>query len=194
MRPRVGVVADDITGAGDIGGLLALHGWAVRVLGAGVAPDDVPARLVGARADAVVLDTDSRFDPTDRAADKVRRATAALRVWGADLFYKKTCSVFRGNVGAEIDAMLDELGEPFTVAVAAFPRNGRQTLGGVHLVHGRPLAESELARDPVHPRTESNLIVDLQPQTARRVVSVALEDVRGDLAARLAALRAAGAG
>jgi uncharacterized protein YgbK (DUF1537 family) len=194
-RPRVGVVADDITGAGDIGGLFALHGLAVRVLGSSVDPDDVARRMAGVRADVLVLDTDSRFDPPARAQRKVRRATEALARWGATLFFKKTCSVFRGNVGAEIDAMLDELDEPFTVAVAAFPRNGRTTLAGVHRVHGRPLAESEFARDPVHPRTESNLVTDLGRQTARRVDLVPIDVVRGGtLASHLFVLRAGGCG
>jgi uncharacterized protein YgbK (DUF1537 family) len=164
---KLGVVADDITGSGDIGSMLAGQGWAVRVFSA--AELDRPDRLAAARTDAAILDTDSRFDPPAVAADKVRRATEVLVAWGADRFYKKTCSVFRGNVGAELDAMLAAIGEERAVVVAAFPRNGRVTRGGHHYVHGVPLDRSEFARDPIHPRTESNLVVDLARQTARPV-------------------------
>ena len=195
--PRIGVVADDITGSGDIGVMFAKHGYAVRIFGASVAPAALTARLAGTRCDVAILDTDSRFDPAAVAAGKVARATRALQVWGAELFYNKTCSVFRGNIGAEFDAMMEVLGERFAVALAAFPKNGRVTRGGMHLVHGRPLHESEFARDPLHPRVTSDLGADRAGQTARRVVGVSLDEVRGergDLAARLAALRAGGAG
>ena len=192
--PRIGVVADDITGSGDIGVMFAKHGYAVRVFGASVDPVALSVRLAGARCDVAILDTDSRFDPPTVAAGKVARATRALETWGAGLFYNKTCSVFRGNIGAEFDAMMEALGERFAVALAAFPRNGRVTRGGLHLVHGRPLHESEFARDPLHPRVTSDLVAELSGQTGRRVVGVSLEDVRGDLEGRLAAVREAGAG
>lgn len=192
-RRRVGVVADDITGAGDIGGLFALNGNAVRVVSLPADRRSLHDRLTDVRTDVLVIDTDSRFDAPEEARAKVRSATEFLEDWGATEFYKKTCSVFRGNVGAEIESMLVTLDAPFTVAVAAFPRNGRVTLGGIHHVHGRPLAASEFARDPVHPRTESNLVIDLAQQTKLRVELVAIDVVRSaGLAARLTALRASG--
>ena len=94
-------------------------------------------------------------------------ACEILLAWGAERLYKKTCSVFRGNVGAELDAMLDAAGAESAVVVAAFPANGRTTRGGIHHVRGVPLDQSEFARDPIHPRTESNLVADLARQTAR---------------------------
>ena len=183
--PRLGVVADDITGSGDIGSMLAARGWAVRVFTAAAFDDPwrVAGRLAETRTDCAIIDTDSRFDHPDLAREKVRRATEILLGWGAERLYKKTCSVFRGNVGAELDAMLEVAGEQSAVVVAAFPANGRTTRGGIHHVRGVPLAESEFARDPIHPRTESDLVADLRRQTARPVDLVPLERVRaGDLA------------
>ncbi|MGE5673494.1 MAG: four-carbon acid sugar kinase family protein [Mycobacterium leprae] len=177
-RPFVGVVADDITGSGDIGVMFAKHGYAVRIFSAETDLADLPERLAGKQTDVVIVDTDSRMDPRDVAYAKVRKATAALKAAGCQLLWKKTCSVFRGNVGPEFDAMLDELGEPFGVAVAAFPKNGRQTREGCHYVHGRPLSESEFARDPVHPMTESDLVKVLQRQTERKIGLVRLATIR----------------
>ena len=178
--PRLGVIADDITGAGDIGSMLAARGWAVRVFTAAAFDDPwrVAGRLAQARADCAIIDTDSRFDHPDLARGKVRRATEILLGWGAERLYKKTCSVFRGNVGAELDVMLEVAGESRAVVVAAFPANGRTTVGGIQFVRGVPLAESEFARDPIHPRTESDLVADLARQTARPVHLVPLERVR----------------
>ncbi|WP_374713206.1 four-carbon acid sugar kinase family protein [Symbiobacterium terraclitae] len=177
-RPLVGVVADDITGAGDIGVMFAKHGYAVRIFGAGTDLSTLPQRLAGRRTDVIIIDTDSRMDAPSVAYAKVRRATAALVRAGCGLFWKKTCSVFRGNVGPEFDALFDELDHGFALAVAAFPKNGRATRDGCHYVHGRPLAESEFARDPVHPRTESNLVADLQRQTGRKVGLIPLAVIR----------------
>src|SRR5690606_25681182 len=84
-------------------------------------------------------------------------------------FFNKTCSVFRGNIGAEFDAMLDALGQEFAVVVLGFPKNGRTTINGIHYVRGVPLAESEFRHDPIHPMTRSNLVDILQSQTERRV-------------------------
>lgn len=47
---------------------------------------------------------------------------------GVRQYIDKQCSVFRGNIGAEFDAMLDELQEEFAVVVLGFPDNGRTTL------------------------------------------------------------------
>jgi uncharacterized protein YgbK (DUF1537 family) len=193
-RPLVGVVADDITGAGDIAGLFAGHGYAARVFTHDASLETVKARIQSARTDVAVVDTDSRLLEPVEAAERVRRATRALLEAGCTLFWKKTCSVFRGNVGQEFDAMLEVLRERFGVAVAAFPKNGRTTVNGVHRVRGVPLAESEFAHDPVHPRTTSNLVESLGAQTKRHVVSIGLEHVRVDLDATLDAAEHAGAG
>lgn len=185
-RPLIGVVADDITGAGDIGLMFARHGWATRLFTASADFDALPVQLANERADVVIIDTDARFDDPATAAAKVRRATAALAHWGAEVFYAKTCSVFRGPVGAYFDAMLAELGHDFGVAVAAFPKNGRVTIGGLHFVHGKPLSESEFAEDPVHPRRESDLVLDLAGQTDGRVELLPLAAVRSEPASLLA--------
>jgi uncharacterized protein YgbK (DUF1537 family) len=177
-RPLVGVVADDITGAGDIAGLFASRGYAARVFTADANLEAIAVRVREARTDVVVVDTDSRLVAPEIAAHRVRRVTRALEAAGCTFFWKKTCSVFRGNVGQEFDAMLEVLNEPFGVAVAAFPKNGRTTLNGVHFVRGVPLSESEFRLDPVHPRLTSSLVETVSAQTARRVVSIPLETVR----------------
>lgn len=177
----IGVIADDTTGANDIGVMFAKHGWATAVV-AHDAPDPMPD------ADALVLDTDSRLDPPAVAYEKAVAATRRLRALGCTWLHKKTCSVFRGNIGAEFDAMLDAAGGEFAVVSLAYPKNGRTTLGGIHTVHGRRLEQSAFARDPVHPTRESDLVSILQRQTRRRVSRIDLVTVRAGEAALRAAL------
>jgi len=190
---RVGIVADDLTGAGDIGAMFAKAGYAVRILSADADWQRLSAAERTLRTDVAIIDTDSRYDAPSVAREKVRRATLALKAWGANRFIKKTCSVFRGNIGVEFDALMDVVEATFGVAVAAFPKNGRATVGGIHYVHGKPLAESEFAHDPVNPRHESNLVVELQRQTRRKVASLPLGEVRdGQVSRSLEALRLEG--
>ncbi|MFC4427289.1 four-carbon acid sugar kinase family protein [Deinococcus navajonensis] len=188
MSPHLGIVADDITGAGDIGGLLVKHGYAVRILSEGADWEGLSARFARERTDALIIDTDSRFLPPEEAQARVMRATRALQAAGCGAYWKKTCSVFRGNVGAEFDAMLQALGLDAGVAVAAFPRNGRTTRRGEHFVRGVPLPDTEFGQDPVHPRREASLVRDLGAQTPRPVGSLPIETVRAGPEAVRAAL------
>ncbi|RPI52331.1 MAG: four-carbon acid sugar kinase family protein [Chloroflexi bacterium] len=165
---KMGVVADDITGANDIGIIFARTGYLVHVY------TYDPATPFGygdalAVPDVAILNTNSRLDPPRMAYDKVQAATRQLQAAGCRQFFNKTCSVFRGNIGPEFDAMLDTLGQEFAPVILGFPKNGRLTVDGVHTVHGVRLEESEFRHDPVHPMTRSNLVEILQSQTARKV-------------------------
>ncbi|MGE5553047.1 MAG: four-carbon acid sugar kinase family protein [Betaproteobacteria bacterium] len=187
----IGIVADDVTGANDIGIMFTKHGYRTVVYSdyATLKGQD----LLESGIQVCILNTESRYDPPVTAYAKVRQATAKLKEFGCSLYFKKTCSVFRGNVGAEFDAMVDELGAKSALLVAAFPQNGRQTLHGYHFVHRRLLSESEFAQDPVNPMSDSYLPRVVQRQSSRQVVVVHLEEIReGALAARVEAVRAAG--
>jgi len=165
----IGIVADDITGANDIGTMFAKAGYITHVYPYESFHPAAGVSAGGERPDVVILDTASRLDPPRMAYEKVQDATSRLKAAGASLWINKTCSVFRGNVGAEFDAMLDSLGASFAVVVLGFPKNGRTTVDGKHFVRGLPLEESEFRNDPVHPMTSSDLVEILGGQTERRV-------------------------
>jgi len=182
-RPLIGVVADDFTGANDIGIMFAMNGYRAFIYSIF---DD--ASMIDRNADVVVLNTNSRLDSAELAYEKVRSATAALVDVGCGMFHKKTCSVFRGNIGAEFDAMMDELGVDFCPVVLGFPKNGRITRDGLHYVHGRLLEDSEFRDDPIHPMKESDLVSILQKQTERPVALIGHEVVSQGVGAIKAAM------
>ena len=152
----IGVVADDITGSNDIGIMFAKSGYLVHVYPYDAF--DTRCHDSDELPDVLILNTESRFDKPEVAYRKVYEATEVLKALGCTHFYKKTCSVFRGNIGMEFDAMLDALGHSFGVVVLGFPKNGRITKEGLHYVHGKLLEESEFRNDPVHPMLKSNLV------------------------------------
>lgn len=190
----MGVVADDVTGANDIGIMFAKGGCLAHVYFYGGKGDYANRWQGKSRPDVAILDTNSRLDSAKTAYSKVFTATQELHAAGARRFFKKTCSVFRGNIGAEFDAMLDGLAaygyDPFAVIILGFPKNGRTTVDGIHYVHGLKLEESEFRNDPIHPMTRSNLVEILQSQTPRRVGLIPHEVVSRGSAALKDAIQA----
>lgn len=162
---RIGVVADDITGANDIGVMLAKNGLYTGVFSLHTAPEVKEFEGL----DAVIINTDSRLDDAQSAWEKTERACKLLQALPCDVYHSKTCSVFRGNIGAQFDAMQRCLGVRCSMVVLGFPRNGRTTVHGTHYVYGTPLAESMFRNDPMHPMTESDLVRILSTQSRGRV-------------------------
>lgn len=126
------ILADDLTGAADCAARCRQAGLPATVfLGQPRAPlpDGVSA-----------FTTDSRHLAPNDAARRVRGAVAPFGGLGV-LWYKKIDSTLRGNIGAELEAMLDALQRstqrrPFAVVSPAFPaqrrglRNGRLVMEG----------------------------------------------------------------
>jgi uncharacterized protein YgbK (DUF1537 family) len=168
MSLLLGCIADDFTGATDLASMLVTAGMrTVQTIGV---PED--ASLADG-ADAVVVALKSRTIP---AADAVARSLAALQ-WlrrrGARQIYFKYCSTFdstdQGNIGPVADALLDALGEAFTIACPAFPENGRTIYNGHLFVGDVLLSDSPMRHHPLTPMTDANLVRALQRQTRRRV-------------------------
>ena len=165
------VIADDITGANDIGIMYYKAGCTSTVYSF----EQFDGTTITADRDTVIMDTNSRFLSPQEAYDRVFKAVGYFKNAGVCQYYNKQCSVFRGNIGAEFDAMLDALGESFAVVVLGFPDNGRTTTHGRHYVYGTLLENSQFRHDPVHPMTCSRLDQILKSQTQRTVTSIYME-------------------
>ena len=74
--------------------------------------------------------------------------------------YKKTDSALRGNIGAELAALLKACGSAQLPFLPAFPQIGRITRNGVHYINGVPVTESPFGKDPFEPVRHS-LVTDL---------------------------------
>lgn len=166
LRPKLLVIADDLTGANDAGAQFAKFGIVVIVL---ARPD---AAFPCDGFEVVVVNTESRHVPAGEAAARVRQAIEVARQAGAEWVFKKTDSTLRGNLGAELEAVLDATGARVLPFIAALPQLGRTTIGGVHYVHGRPIAETEFARDPLNPIRQSEVVSVLREQANGPCVSV----------------------
>lgn len=163
------VVADDITGANDIAVMYAKSGLKTITYTCG------SEALFASGESVCVVDTDSRFLPAQEAYRRVYQRVAQNP--GCHRYFDKQCSVFRGNIGAEFDAMLDALGEDFAAVVLGYPANGRTTVNSIHYVHGVRLEDSQFRHDPVHPMVLSDLRQILGQQTRRKVGAITVSDL-----------------
>ncbi|WP_270181154.1 four-carbon acid sugar kinase family protein [Alkalihalobacillus sp. CinArs1] len=170
---KLAVIADDLTGANDTGVQFAKQGLDTTVL----FPDTVlqPAHLDG---DVIVLNSNSRALPRENAYRIVKDVSSQLYELGVTSVLKKIDSTMRGNVGAEIDAVMDVYDFTTAYVVPAFPKSGRITVEGVHYVDGIPLDETETANDPTCPVNKSYLPELLQEQSKREIARISISDVR----------------
>ncbi|MGV7241250.1 3-oxo-tetronate kinase [Caballeronia sp. M23-90] len=169
----LGCIADDFTGATDLANMLVRSSMrAVQTIG-------IPASNTEIEADALIVALKSRTIP---AADAVAQSLAALewlRAQGCQQFLFKYCSTFdstdEGNIGPVADALLDALGDDFTIACPAFPENGRTIYRGNLFVGDVLLNESGMQNHPLTPMSDPNLVRVLQRQTKSKVGLIAYD-------------------
>lgn len=144
----IGVIADDLSGAAEIGAVAWDHGLSARLMGA-----DQKAPV----ADVLCVNTDSRSLTVEGARQRVARAVDFLSRCGVDWTYKKVDSVLRGHVVEEVRCLQEKLGLRHALIVPANPSKGRCIQDGQYTVDGVPLHETGFARDPEYPRTTSDV-------------------------------------
>lgn len=175
MALLLGCIADDFTGATDLAGTLVREGMrSVQMIGvpSGPAPD----------VDAVVVALKSRTALVEDAISESMAALEWLREAGCRQFFFKYCSTFDsnddGNIGPVGEAILDALGDDFTIACPAFPRNNRTICKGYLFVGDVLLNESGMQNHPLTPMNDANLVRVLDRQTKSSVGLVDYETVR----------------
>ena len=169
---KIGVIADDLTGANATGVRLTKQGFQAATM---VYYDQPPFTE---DFDAVCIDTDSRYAKPEVAQKRVKKALENCIEWKTDVICKRIDSTVRGNIGIEIDAILTQSGEQsIAVVVASFPDSGRITSGGYLLVNGVPVQVTDVAKDPVIPLTQSYVPEIIQKQSDFLVSHIGLETV-----------------
>lgn len=158
--PQIGIIADDLTGACDTALQFFNEG-----LSAVVALSDVGNNPTG--ADAVAVSTNSRNCAPDEAYRKVTNSVNQMRAAGIDSFYKKIDSALRGNIGSELDALMDTLAAEVVIVSSAFPAQNRTVEHGNLYVNGQPLTDTALGRET---SVESCAVVEIISRTTQSAV------------------------
>ena len=167
------ILADDFTGAGDSGVHFARSGSRTALL---LDLDGLENELP--RYEALSLSSESRFLNKNDAATAVRGLATRCVALGADIVFKKVDSTLRGNLGAEIEAALEATGYAAALVCTAIPKIGRTSSDGKLFLHGVPLHETEIGRDPFNPVHTAEVPVIIAGQTSMQTGTLALSTVR----------------
>ncbi len=189
VRPLLGCIADDFTGATDLANML-VRGGMRTVQSIGIPTAEMAA---GLDADAIVIALKSRTTPAAEAVAESLAALEWLRERGCEQIFFKYCSTFdstaAGNIGQVSEALLDTLGSDFTLACPAFPENGRTIFRGHLFVQDQLLSECGMQHHPLTPMIDANLVRVLQSQTQQKVgllrydsIAKGVEGVRSKIA------------
>ena len=153
-------VADDMTGALEVGAKFGEAGFVTTISAQPTSPGD---------AQVLVLDTETRHLDPESARERVCRLIAACGDEQPLLVYKKTDSTLRGNIGAELCALVQMYPEWSIGYAPAYPALGRTVKSGILYVHGRAVAETEFAQDLLNPVLSSSVGALLDPQIDCRI-------------------------
>ncbi len=152
----VGCIADDFTGGSDIASFFAKGGLST------VLYNGVPENTENLRVDVCVIALKTRTQDTKDAVNDSLEAINWLKEQGAERYYVKYCSTFdstpEGNIGPICDAVMENLGIPYTILCPALPVNGRTVKGGCLYVNGIPLHESSMKDHPLTPMWDCDLV------------------------------------
>jgi D-threonate/D-erythronate kinase len=143
------IIADDLTGAIDAG----VH-FAEKGLYTTVVPEFNPEKLQEhdfSAMEVLVINTESRHIAPDEAAGRVTLAARLAQESGIGQIYKKTDSTLRGNIGAELEALLRATGKKRMPFIPAYPALKRYTRSGFHYVGDKQLHQTHFAGDPLEP-------------------------------------------
>lgn len=141
------ILADDLTGALDTGLQLRRLGIPTKVL---AGEKNITGLFQDEEIPALVINTDSRHASPKSAYQIVRDICQEAANYRINLIYKKTDSVLRGNIGAELGAIADT-GYDTIYFAPAYPKLHRTTLGGRQLIHQVPVDHSSFGKDLLNP-------------------------------------------
>ncbi|WP_019154023.1 four-carbon acid sugar kinase family protein [Robertmurraya massiliosenegalensis] len=167
---RVGIIADDLTGANDTGVKFARKGLTTSVWMSNESP-------LQSDLDVLVIDTDSRSLSTEEAYQRVKQTSSLIKKMNPEVIYKKVDSTLRGNIGIEIKAVYDSVQPDFIIIAPAYPNNGRTVKNGVLFIEGKPLHETEFAHDPKTPVFSSNIAEMIEKDSKLQTGIITMEDL-----------------
>ena len=160
---KLAVIADDLTGANDTALQFAKRNIKSSVEINFMKMEDVEDKEV------IVVDTDSRDLDKELSYKKVKDICEKISKYDIKCIYKKIDSTLRGNLGAEIKAVDDVFNPDIVIIAPAYPANQRITIGGYHLLEGKPIELTEIANAPKTPVKKSYLPSILTEQVNEKI-------------------------
>ncbi|MBU5360089.1 four-carbon acid sugar kinase family protein [Enterococcus raffinosus] len=154
------VIADDFTGALDTGVQFSKQGIPTIV------STDTTLNFdeMNEEVDVLVIDTESRYLSFEEAYYLIHRIIVSAKNANVPFIYKKVDSALRGNISAEIKAVLDATREFAIPFLPAYPEMNRVLINGDLYIDQVLVSESVFGEDPYEPVNESNILRRLKKE------------------------------
>ncbi len=168
---KIVMIADDLTGANANCSLMKKIGLqAASIL---TLDQELPKEI-----DVLAYTTDSRAMLKKDAYEAVEKAMDKFMSDDICLYSKRVDSTLRGNLGMELNAVFDQLGEEYIgIAAPFYPATGRIVVNGVMLVNGSLLLNTDAGRDTKVPVTSSSVEELFEKDFEGKIQSIHLEEI-----------------
>lgn len=174
---KIGIIADDFTGAGDAASFLKLEN-ANCILINGVPKEDFE---FDENIDVVVIALKTRSISKKEAISEVSHAYHFLHKTGARVIYFKYGSTFDstadGNIGPVLDSLLEKMNLKYTLISPALPINDRKVKDGILYVDGLPIEQTHMRFHPVNPMVESDLKILMERQSKYKLFKLTISQM-----------------
>ena len=139
---QVLIISDDLTGANANCALMKTIGLRAASMN-GNSIDNLPSDI-----DVVAFTTDSRAMGREQAYKRVYEYAKKYKDKGIELYSKRIDSTLRGNLGSELQAYQDALGDKrVAICVPAFPDSNRIVVDDYLYVDGNSLMSTDAGKD-----------------------------------------------
>jgi len=152
------VIADDFTGAAEIGGISLRYNLSVDII-TGINND------FSFDSDVNIIVTDSRSMSRENAIHINNLISNKIKNLGINNIFKKVDSVFRGYVYDELVEHLKIFNKNRVILIAGNPALKRIIIDGVYYIDKKPLNETCFSKDPEFP-IKSSIIKDIVKKTS----------------------------
>ncbi|OCX53032.1 hypothetical protein BEL04_01580 [Mucilaginibacter sp. PPCGB 2223] len=143
------VIADDFTGAAELGGIGLRYQLQV----------EINTRVnLQSKADLFVIATDTRSMSKSEAERETEEVVRELAELNPTWVFKKVDSVLRGYIAEELRVIIKKLNHTRALVVPANPALSRTIVDGRYYLNGSLLHESNFANDPEFPAKTSSVV------------------------------------
>ncbi|MBN2273150.1 MAG: four-carbon acid sugar kinase family protein [Bacteroidales bacterium] len=167
QKKKIIVIADDFTGAAEIGGIGLRHGLNV------VIETEV---IDNKNADLLIIATDTRSMNKLDAMQYIARITKELICFQPLFIYKKIDSVLRGNIAEELVAQMETMHKKRSIIIAANPVFNRIIKDGIYYIDDIPLDQTCFSNDSQYPVKNAGVLNVLSTIRNTPVVNLKPDD------------------
>lgn len=169
------IIADDFTGALDTGIQFTKEGIKTQV-STEIKPEKIE---ILKDTEVLVIDVETRKEDQEEAYEIVKNISNWAKENNIKYILKKTDSALRGNIGAELQAVVDVFEENIYF-IPAFPKIDRITKDGIHYINNIKVSESDFGKDPFNPVKNSEVKDIIYEYNKTKSNTILRDDINGE--------------